>query len=56
MVQAIGAERVMFGSDHPSNVASELAKLRAIGLDAEQLARVLGGTARQVFRLDNVGG
>ena len=52
MVRALGAARVMFGSDHPSNVASELAKLRAIGLDEQQLARVLGGTARRVFGLD----
>ncbi len=51
MVRAIGAERVMFGSDHPSNVASELAKLRSIGLDAAQLALVLSGTARRVFGL-----
>ena len=52
MVRAIGAARVMFGSDHPSNVASELAKLRAIGLNDEQLTRVLGGTARRVFGLE----
>jgi predicted TIM-barrel fold metal-dependent hydrolase len=52
MVRAVGATRVMFGSDHPSNVASELAKLRAIGLDDEQLAQVLGGTARRVFGLE----
>jgi uncharacterized protein len=49
MVRAAGAERVMFGSDHPSNVASELAKLRSIGLTDEQLRAVLGGTARWVF-------
>lgn len=49
MVRTIGAERVMFGSDHPSNVASELAKLRSIGLSDEQLGLVLGGTAKRVF-------
>jgi predicted TIM-barrel fold metal-dependent hydrolase len=49
MVRAVGAEQVMFGSDHPSNVASELAKLRSIGLTDEQLEAVLGGTARRVF-------
>ncbi len=49
MMRTIGAERVMYGSDHPSNVASELAKLRSIGLDGAQLALVLGGTARRVF-------
>lgn len=54
MVRAIGAERVMFGSDHPSNVASELAKLRAIGLDEHQVAQVLGRTARRVFGLDRM--
>lgn len=52
MVRAVGAARVMFGSDHPSNVASELAKLGAIGLDDEQLTQVLGGTARRVFGLE----
>lgn len=52
MVRAIGAERVMYGSDHPSNVASELAKIRSIGLDEAQRALVLGGTARRVFGLD----
>lgn len=51
MVRAVGANRVMFGSDHPSNLASELAKLRSIGLDRGQLASVLGGTARSVFGL-----
>ena len=49
MVRAVGAERVMFGSDHPSNVASELAKLRSIGLSDGQLGLVLGGTAKRVF-------
>ena len=52
MVRAVGAARVMFGSDHPSNVASELAKLRSIGPDDGQLTQVLGGTARRVFGLD----
>jgi uncharacterized protein len=49
MVRQLGAARVMYGSDHPSNVASELAKLQALGLDDGQLAQVLGGTARRVF-------
>jgi uncharacterized protein len=51
MVRQLGAARVMYGSDHPSNVASELAKLQALGLDDGQLAQVLGGTARRVFRV-----
>ena len=52
MVRALGAARVQYGSDHPSNVASELAKLRALGLTADELALVLGGTASRVFGLD----
>ena len=51
MVRAVGAERVMYGSDHPSNVPAELAKLGALGLDGAQLAQILGGTARRVFGL-----
>ncbi len=52
MVRAVGAERVMYGSDHPSNIAAELAKFHAIGLDDDQLAAALGGTARRVFALE----
>lgn len=52
MVRAIGAERVMYGSDHPSNVASELAKLQSLGFGDEQRAAIFGGTARRVFALD----
>ncbi len=48
---AIGPERVMYGSDHISNMASELAKLQSLGLTEGQLAQVLGGTARRVFGL-----
>ena len=48
---SIGAERVLFGSDHLTNVAPELAKLHAIGLDETQLAAILGGTAQRVFKL-----
>ncbi len=51
MVRTLGAERVMYGSDHPSNVASELAKLRSIGLTPDQREQVLAGTARRVFGL-----
>lgn len=51
MTKSIGADRVMFGSDHLTNVAPELAKLHAIELDDTQLAAILGGTARRVFRL-----
>lgn len=51
MVRTVGAERVMYGSDHVSNIASELAKLQSLGLTDAQLAQILGGTARRVFGL-----
>ena len=51
MIDRFGADRVLFGSDHLSNLPVELVKYRSIGLDDEALARVLGGTARTVFRL-----
>ena len=51
MIDRLGADRVLFGSDHLSNLPVELVKYRSIGLDGEALARVLGGTARTVFRL-----
>ena len=50
-VRSLGEHRVMFGSDHGENAATELAKYRSIGLTADELALVLGGTAAQVFRI-----
>ncbi|MGQ9524303.1 MAG: amidohydrolase family protein [Armatimonadota bacterium] len=47
----IGAERLMFGSDHADNAAAELTKCRTCGLDAEELRWVLGETACKVFGL-----
>ena len=51
-VRELGAERIMFGSDWPSNVPVELAKYRAASLSDEELATCLGGTAARVFRLE----
>jgi uncharacterized protein len=51
-IDELGPERVMFGSDLVTNVAPELAKYRALGLDEATLDAVLGGTAREVFGLD----
>ena len=48
-VRSLGAHRVMFGSDHAENAATELAKYRSIGLTADELSMVLGGTAGAVF-------
>jgi predicted TIM-barrel fold metal-dependent hydrolase len=51
MIDKFGAERVLFGSDHLTNLPVELVKYRSIGLNDDQLAAVLGGTARRVFPL-----
>jgi predicted TIM-barrel fold metal-dependent hydrolase len=51
MVAAIGSARMLMGSDHPANLAVELAKWRATGISDDDLANCLGRTARRVFRL-----
>lgn len=50
-VQALGAHRVMFGSDHADNAATELTKFRTARLTDEELKWCLGGTAMEVFGL-----
>jgi predicted TIM-barrel fold metal-dependent hydrolase len=52
MVDRLGAERLMFGTDLLANVPVELAKYHALGLGEERLAWCLGKTAAEVFRLD----
>ncbi|HEY0470339.1 MAG TPA: amidohydrolase family protein [Kribbella sp.] len=50
LVEAYGADRVMFGSDAPlSYLGLELANHRAAELPAADAAAVMGGTARRVF-------
>jgi predicted TIM-barrel fold metal-dependent hydrolase len=49
--KALGANRVMFGSDHGGNAATELTKYRTIGLTDEELDWCLGKTATEVFKL-----
>ena len=53
MIERFGAGRVLFGSDHLTNLPVELTKYRALGLRAHELAAVLGGTARTLFRLNS---
>ena len=50
-VRALGAGRVMFGSDHAENVAAELAKVRTCGLSTGELDGVLGRAAAVAFGL-----
>jgi predicted TIM-barrel fold metal-dependent hydrolase len=51
MISAIGRDRVMFGSDHLTNIPVELAKLEGIAMKPDDRAAYLGGTARRVFGL-----
>lgn len=46
-----GANRLMLGSDHAENAATELTKFRTAGLTDDELALALGGTAAAVFGL-----
>ena len=55
MAETIGSERMLMGSDHPANLAVELAKWRATSLPEHDLANALGRTARRLFRLPAAG-
>jgi len=48
-IKALGADRVLFGSDLHFNPGVELAKYRAIGLTDDVLRLTLGENARRVF-------
>lgn len=50
-VRGLGPRRVMFGSDHAENAATELTKYRTIGLTEDELSWVLGQSAATVFGL-----
>ncbi len=52
MVERFGASRVLFGSDHLSNMPVELTKLRSIGLADDDLRAILDDTARRVFPIE----
>ncbi len=49
--KTFGSNRVMFGSDHSENIASELAKYRTMGLTDEEIEWCLGKTAMEVFKI-----
>ncbi len=51
LVNSIGAERVMIGSDLPSNLPVEITKYRTLDLENDQLKQCLYYTAKYVFKL-----
>ena len=52
MVGAVGAGRVMLGTDLPPNVPVMFETIRAVGLSEDDHAMVMGGTAKEFFKLD----
>ena len=51
MIKTLGADRVMFGGDLPTNVPVELTKYRTLDLTDEEREQCLWRTARDVFDL-----
>jgi uncharacterized protein len=51
LVQELGAQRMMMGSDQPENLPVELAKYRAAGLTEAERTHVFSETAVKVFKL-----
>ena len=49
MFDQFGSDRLLFGSDHLTNVAVELAKFRAIGVTDEQLDDVFSKNPQRIF-------
>lgn len=50
-IDAVGADRVMMGSDLPVNLPVELAKYKSISISNQQRELALGATAIKVFNL-----
>jgi len=51
LIQKIGSDRILFGSDQPENVPVELTKYRSLELEENILADCMWRTARKVFNL-----
>ena len=51
-VEALGVNRVMFGSDLPPNIPIQVDTFKALGLSDEDEEMVMGGAAKEVFQLD----
>jgi len=51
LCRTLGPYRIMFGSDHGDNIATELTKFRTIGLTEGELEWCLGKTAAKVFKI-----
>ena len=52
MIDAVGAHRVMFGSDLPANVLVMKETVRALDLNQNDESMVMGKSAINFFKLD----
>lgn len=52
MIKTVGVEKVMMGSDHPTNIRIELEKAKDLNLNDKDLERYLSGTAIEVFQIE----
>ncbi|WP_134701015.1 amidohydrolase family protein [Ammoniphilus sp. YIM 78166] len=52
MVNTIGAERILMGSDHASNLSVELAKFHSIGLSERELEQIFYENPKRIFKLE----
>jgi len=51
LIQELGVDRILFGSDLPENLPVELVKYKSLNLSPEDLAACLGGTATRLFQI-----
>jgi predicted TIM-barrel fold metal-dependent hydrolase len=51
LASTFGTERMLFGSDHLTNMPVELAKFRAVGLSDQQLTTIFETNPRRLFPL-----
>ena len=52
-IRALGASRIMMGTDLPTEAAFEIAKIRTLGLSNGEVEQVMSQTALDVFGLRN---
>jgi uncharacterized protein len=52
LINELGADRILFGSDLPENLPVELVKYQSLNLTPEELAACLGDTAARLFQIN----
>ncbi|CQR55929.1 hypothetical protein PRIO_3526 [Paenibacillus riograndensis SBR5] len=54
MIDQVGLEKIIMGSDHISNLPVELAKYNNIGLSDEQLEAIFYNNPKRIFKLEEL--